>query len=80
MEFKVYLVSMSRDVQNTAALISCDPAPPPLPPAFGLVYEGAIGQSVLWIRIGFIAVPDPPLYLNEDPDQNPGKKNQCGPM
>ncbi len=28
----------------TAALIGLDPATSPLPPAFGLIYEGAIGQ------------------------------------
>jgi hypothetical protein len=28
----------------TAVLIGWDPATPPLPLAFGLIYEGAIGQ------------------------------------
>jgi hypothetical protein len=29
----------------TAVLIGLDPAPPPpIPPAFGLIYEGIIGQ------------------------------------
>ncbi len=29
-------------------------------------------SAVLWIRIGFNADPDPGLFVNADPDPNPG--------
>ncbi len=32
-------------VHSCTVLIGLDPATPPLPPAFGLIYEGAIGQQ-----------------------------------
>jgi hypothetical protein len=40
---KVYLGSMSRDVHSCTHWLR-PRTPPPHPPAFGLVYEGAIGQ------------------------------------
>jgi hypothetical protein len=43
---KVYLNSMSRDVQRLTQVYSLAETPQlPPPPAFGLVDEGAIGQQ-----------------------------------
>ncbi len=47
----IHSLNMELDLQSlfgllcTAILIGWDPAVPPLLPAFGLIYEGAIGQS-----------------------------------
>ncbi len=37
-------------------------------------------ESVLWIRIGFNADPDPAFYLNADADPDAGSQNAdpCG--
>jgi hypothetical protein len=43
--------------------------------------QNASFEPVSWIRIGFIADPDPALYLNADPgtDPNPGKQTNADP-
>jgi hypothetical protein len=35
--------------------------------------------SVLWIRTGFNADPDPPFYLDADPDSDPGSRTNAYP-
>ncbi len=36
-------------------------------------------KSVLWIRIGFNADPDPDFYLNADLEPDPESKNNADP-